>query len=105
MWGVSDSWLEHTGKVVNDVGIALKYHVTVDCYVPPFLLLLKLQFVLCLQEHTVLLITKLLSLIVPADYSGVESHLRAYPLFLDVLLVGISSSDCIQIFNLHGMVG
>ncbi|KAE9463899.1 hypothetical protein C3L33_04085, partial [Rhododendron williamsianum] len=57
-----------------------------------------------IQEHTVLLITKLLSLIVPADYSGVESHLRAYALFLDVLLVGISSSDCIQIFNLHGMV-
>lgn len=99
MWGVSDSWLEHTGKVVNDFGVALKHHVTA------FLLWLKLYFVLCLQEHTVLLITKLLSLVVPADYSGVDSHLRACAPFLDVLLVGISSADCIQIFNLHGMVG
>ncbi|GFZ19463.1 reduced epidermal fluorescence 4 [Actinidia rufa] len=57
-----------------------------------------------IQEHTVLLITKLLSPPVPADYSGSKSHLIRYAPFLNVLLVGISSIDCIQIFSLHGVV-
>ncbi|XP_057483891.1 mediator of RNA polymerase II transcription subunit 33A-like [Actinidia eriantha] len=57
-----------------------------------------------IQEHTVLLITKLLSPPVPADYSGSESHLIRYAPFLNVLLVGISPIDCIQIFSLHGVV-
>lgn len=57
-----------------------------------------------IQEHTVLFITKLLSPPVPADSSGSESHLIAYALFLNVLLVGISSIDCVQIFSLHGLV-
>ncbi|PSS06398.1 Mediator of RNA polymerase II transcription subunit 33A like [Actinidia chinensis var. chinensis] len=57
-----------------------------------------------IQEHTVLLITKLLSPPVPVDYSGSESHLIRYTPFLNVLLVGISSIDCIQIFSLHGVV-
>ncbi|XP_057964186.1 mediator of RNA polymerase II transcription subunit 33A-like [Malania oleifera] len=56
------------------------------------------------QEHTVLFITKLLSPPVPVDYSGSESHLISYASFLDVLLVGISSSETIHIFSLHGLV-
>lgn len=51
------------------------------------------------------LITRLLSPAVPTDFSGSESHLIGYAPFLNVLLVGISSIDCIQIFSLHGMVG
>lgn len=42
MWGISDSWLEHTGMVVNDVGLALKYHLTVDYYVSSFLLFVEI---------------------------------------------------------------
>ncbi|GMY16614.1 mediator of RNA polymerase II transcription subunit 33B-like isoform X1 [Fagus crenata] len=56
------------------------------------------------QEHTVLFITRLLSPPVPADYSGSDSHLIIYAPFLNVLLVGISSVDCVQIFSLHGLV-
>ncbi|KAL6968365.1 hypothetical protein U1Q18_034165 [Sarracenia purpurea var. burkii] len=55
------------------------------------------------MEHTVLLITKLLSPPVPANYSGSESHLIGYAPFLNVLLVGISSIDCVQIFSVHGV--
>lgn len=59
----------------------------------------------CLQEHTVLFITWLLSPSVPSDYSGSDSHLISYAPFLNVLIVGISSVDCIQILSLHGLVG
>ena len=58
-----------------------------------------------MQEHTVLFITRLLSPPIPADYSGPASHLISYALFLNVLLVGISPVDTIQIFSLHGLVG
>ncbi|THG15479.1 mediator of RNA polymerase II transcription subunit 33A-like [Camellia sinensis] len=57
-----------------------------------------------IQEHIVVLITALLSPPVPADYSGSESHLIRYAPFLNVLLAGISSVDCVQIFSLHGMI-
>ncbi|XP_057965190.1 mediator of RNA polymerase II transcription subunit 33A-like [Malania oleifera] len=57
-----------------------------------------------IQEHTILLITRLLSPPVPADYSGSDSHLIGYASFLNVLLVGISSIDTIHIFALHGLV-
>ncbi|XAR61234.1 hypothetical protein NMG60_11034880 [Bertholletia excelsa] len=57
-----------------------------------------------IQEHTVFFITKLLSPPVPADYSASESHLISYAPFLNVLLLGISSIDCLQIFSLHGLV-
>ncbi|KAL7151345.1 hypothetical protein ABFS83_04G024700 [Erythranthe nasuta] len=57
-----------------------------------------------IQEHTGFLITRLLSPAVPTDFSGSESHLIGYAPFLNVLLVGISSVDCIQIFSLHGLV-
>ncbi|KAA8543204.1 hypothetical protein F0562_021301 [Nyssa sinensis] len=57
-----------------------------------------------MQEHTVLFITRLLSPPVPADYSGSESHLIGYAPFMNVLLVGISSIDSVQIFSLHGLV-
>ncbi|KAF8015283.1 hypothetical protein BT93_H0935 [Corymbia citriodora subsp. variegata] len=57
-----------------------------------------------IQEHTVVLITRLLSPPVPPDYSGPESHLIGYAAFLNVLLVGISSVDCVHIFSLHGLV-
>lgn len=52
-----------------------------------------------------LYITRLLSPPIPEDYSGTESHLIGYAPFLNVLLVGISSIDCVQIFSLHGLVG
>ncbi|KAE8672098.1 Mediator of RNA polymerase II transcription subunit 33A [Hibiscus syriacus] len=57
-----------------------------------------------IQEQAVMFITSLLSPQVPANYSGSESHLISYAPFLNVLLVGISSVDCVQIFSLHGMV-
>lgn len=57
-----------------------------------------------IQELTVLFITRLLAPPVPVDYSGTESHLIGYAPFLNVLLVGISPVDCIQIFSLHGLV-
>ncbi|KAK4363605.1 hypothetical protein RND71_018846 [Anisodus tanguticus] len=57
-----------------------------------------------IQEHTVLFITRLLSPCVPSDYGGTDSHLIGYAPFLNVLLVGISSIDGIQIFSLHGLV-
>ncbi|KAG6571443.1 Mediator of RNA polymerase II transcription subunit 33A [Cucurbita argyrosperma subsp. argyrosperma] len=57
-----------------------------------------------LQEHTVLFISRLLSPPIPADYPGSDSYLIDYAPFLNVLLVGISSVDCVQIFSLHGMV-
>ncbi|XAR58520.1 hypothetical protein NMG60_11013948 [Bertholletia excelsa] len=57
-----------------------------------------------IQELTVLLITKLLSPPVPADYSGGESHLISYASFLNALIIGISSVDCVQIFSLLGVV-
>ncbi|MCD9643169.1 hypothetical protein HAX54_030388 [Datura stramonium] len=57
-----------------------------------------------IQEHTVLFITRLLSPPVPANYSGTESHLIGYARFLNVLLIGVSSIDCVQIFSLHGLV-
>ncbi|KAF2314902.1 hypothetical protein GH714_037127 [Hevea brasiliensis] len=56
-----------------------------------------------IQEHTVLFIIKLLSPPVPADYSGSESYLIDYAPLLNVLLVGISSVDCVQILSLHGL--
>ncbi|XP_016576134.1 mediator of RNA polymerase II transcription subunit 33A isoform X1 [Capsicum annuum] len=57
-----------------------------------------------IQEHTILFIIRLLSPCVPSDYCGTDSHLIGYAPFLNVLLVGISSVDCIQIFSLHGLV-
>ncbi|XP_009617798.1 mediator of RNA polymerase II transcription subunit 33A-like [Nicotiana tomentosiformis] len=57
-----------------------------------------------IQEHTVLFITRLLSPCIPSDYCGNESHLISYAPVLNVLLIGISSIDCIQIFSLHGLV-
>ncbi|KAJ1433038.1 putative mediator of RNA polymerase II transcription subunit [Sesbania bispinosa] len=56
------------------------------------------------QEHTILFITRLLSPMVPPNYTGTESHLISQAPFLNVLLVGISSVDCVHIFSLHGLV-
>lgn len=58
-----------------------------------------------LQEHTANFITRLLSPTAPTDFSGSESNLIGYAPFLNVLLVGISSIDSVQIFSLHGLVG
>ncbi|GLT47181.1 hypothetical protein SLA2020_208940 [Shorea laevis] len=55
-----------------------------------------------IQEHTILFIVRLLSPPAPADYSGTDSHLIGFAPFLNVLLVGISPVDCVQIFSLHG---
>ncbi|KAL9410500.1 hypothetical protein AB3S75_044293 [Citrus x aurantiifolia] len=57
-----------------------------------------------IQEHTVQFITRLLSPPAPADYDGGESHLIGYAPMLNVLMVGISPVDCVQIFSLHGLV-
>ncbi|KAK4482257.1 hypothetical protein RD792_009408 [Penstemon davidsonii] len=56
------------------------------------------------QEHTGLLIIRLLSPAVPTNFSGTESHLICHAPFLHVLLAGISSTDCIQILSLHGLI-
>ncbi|KAK7265971.1 hypothetical protein RIF29_18608 [Crotalaria pallida] len=56
------------------------------------------------QEHIIFFMIKLLSPPVPPKYSGTESHLISYAPFLNVLLVGISPVDCVQIFSLHGAV-
>ncbi|PWA45544.1 hypothetical protein CTI12_AA364330 [Artemisia annua] len=57
-----------------------------------------------IQEHTGFFIIKLLSPPVPVDYCGNESHLIVYAPLLNVLLIGISSLDCVQIFSLHGLM-
>ncbi|KAL4351458.1 hypothetical protein GQ457_06G029490 [Hibiscus cannabinus] len=57
-----------------------------------------------IQEHTILFIASLLLPPVPADYSGSESHLISYGPFFNILLVGISPVDCVQIFSLHGLI-
>ncbi|KAK4492547.1 hypothetical protein RD792_003359 [Penstemon davidsonii] len=57
-----------------------------------------------IQEHTGLFITRLLSPAAPPGFSGSESHLIGYAPFLNVLLIGISYIDCVQIFSLHGLV-
>lgn len=59
----------------------------------------------CLQEHTVRYVVKLLSLPIPKDYSGSESHLISYAPMLNSVLTGISSVDSVQIFSLQGLVG
>jgi hypothetical protein len=56
------------------------------------------------QEHTVLIITRLLTPPAPADSSGSGTHLIGYAPFLNILLAGIASVDCVQIFSLHGLV-
>ncbi|KAL9250275.1 Mediator of RNA polymerase II transcription subunit 33A-like protein [Drosera capensis] len=56
------------------------------------------------KDHVVLFITRLLSPPRPMDYSGSDSHLIAYGPFLNVVLVGISTVDILQIFSLHGLV-
>ncbi|KAK3016179.1 hypothetical protein RJ639_007019 [Escallonia herrerae] len=57
-----------------------------------------------IQEHTVYFITRLLSPPAPADCSKSDSHLIRHAPMLNVLLVGIASVDCVQIFSLHGAV-
>ncbi|KAG5236083.1 hypothetical protein OIU76_010903 [Salix suchowensis] len=57
-----------------------------------------------IQEDTAQLITRLLSPPVPAEYSRSESHLIHHAPILNVLIVGIATVDCVQIFSLHGLV-
>ncbi|XP_062108462.1 mediator of RNA polymerase II transcription subunit 33A [Humulus lupulus] len=57
-----------------------------------------------IQEHTAYFIIRLLSPPAPADYSGIDSHLIGYAQMLNVLIVGIASVDCVQIFSLLGLV-
>ncbi|KAJ8622624.1 hypothetical protein MRB53_031153 [Persea americana] len=57
-----------------------------------------------IQEHTVRYVVKLLSLPIPKDYSGSESHLISYAPMLNSVLTGISSVDSVQIFSLQGLV-
>ncbi|CAM8887474.1 unnamed protein product [Rhodiola kirilowii] len=56
------------------------------------------------QEHTARFITSLLAPPVPENYSSSESHLIGYAPMFNVLIVGIGSIDCVQIFSLLGLV-
>ncbi|XP_044484283.1 mediator of RNA polymerase II transcription subunit 33A-like isoform X2 [Mangifera indica] len=56
------------------------------------------------QEHTIQFITRLLSPPAPADCDGSYSHLIDHAAMLNVLIVGIATVDCVQIFSLHGLV-
>lgn len=58
----------------------------------------------CSQEHTARFITNLLAPPVPENYTGDESHLIGYAPMFNVLIVGIGSIDCVQIFSLLGLV-
>ncbi|KAJ6688861.1 hypothetical protein OIU85_005303 [Salix viminalis] len=57
-----------------------------------------------IQEHTAHFITRLLSPPVPAECTGSACHLIRYAPILNVLIVGIATVDCVQIFSLHGLV-
>ncbi|XP_042413105.1 mediator of RNA polymerase II transcription subunit 33A-like isoform X2 [Zingiber officinale] len=57
-----------------------------------------------IQEHTVRFVAKLLSPSVPADYAEAESHLISHGPILNIVLTGISSVDCVQVFSFHGLV-
>ncbi|KAM0950986.1 putative mediator of RNA polymerase II transcription subunit 33A/B [Dioscorea sansibarensis] len=56
------------------------------------------------QEHTVRFALDLLSPPPPVDYSGSDSHLTGHGPVLYVVLAGISSVDCAQVFSYHGLV-
>lgn len=58
----------------------------------------------CIQEHTVRFVVKLLSPPAPVDYSGNDSHLISHGHMMNVVLKGISSVDCVQVFSFHGLV-
>lgn len=57
-----------------------------------------------MQEHTVHFILRLLSPPVPIENTEGNNYLINYAPILNVLFVGISSIDCIQVFSLHGLV-
>ncbi|KAL8151423.1 hypothetical protein V2J09_021231 [Rumex salicifolius] len=57
-----------------------------------------------LQEHVVLFIMRLLTPPHSEEYSGSDMSLMNHASVLNILLVGISTVDCIQIFSLHGLV-
>ncbi|XP_047333789.1 mediator of RNA polymerase II transcription subunit 33A [Impatiens glandulifera] len=57
-----------------------------------------------IQEHTVYLITRLLSPPISDDHSGHGSHLIDLAPMLNALIVGIAPVDCVQIFSLHGLI-
>ncbi|XP_074368314.1 mediator of RNA polymerase II transcription subunit 33A-like isoform X2 [Apium graveolens] len=56
-----------------------------------------------IQEHTVVFITRLLSPPVPAESSG-ESYLIGCAPYLNVIFLGVTTIDCVQIFSIHGLV-
>ncbi|WOK91947.1 mediator of RNA polymerase II transcription subunit 33A-like isoform X1 [Canna indica] len=57
-----------------------------------------------IQEHTVRFVLKLLSPPSPVDYAKVENHLISHGPLLNVVLTGMSSVDCVQMFSFHGLV-
>lgn len=61
-------------------------------------------FIYFFQEHTVRFALNLLSPPPPVDYSGSDSHLTGHGPVLYVVLAGISSVDCAQVFSYHGLV-
>uniref|UniRef100_A0A7N0T3L3 Reduced epidermal fluorescence 4 n=2 Tax=Kalanchoe fedtschenkoi TaxID=63787 RepID=A0A7N0T3L3_KALFE len=57
-----------------------------------------------IQEHSVTLITRLLSSPDPENRVQSECYLIDLAVFLNVLILGIATTDNVQIFSLHGMV-
>ncbi|KAJ6829519.1 mediator of RNA polymerase II transcription subunit 33A-like [Iris pallida] len=49
-------------------------------------------------------VVRLLSPCVPVDYTGSDSYLISHGPMLNVVLTGISSVDCVQVFSFHGLV-
>lgn len=47
----------------------------------------------------------LLSPPTPVDHNGSDSHLINHGPLMNVVLTGISSVDCVQVFSYHGLVG
>lgn len=47
----------------------------------------------------------LLSPPIPVNHVGSNSHLISHGPVLTVVLTGISSVDCVQVFSYHGLVG
>ncbi|WOG94804.1 hypothetical protein DCAR_0314101 [Daucus carota subsp. sativus] len=56
-----------------------------------------------IQEHTVVFITRLLSPPVPAENSG-GSYLIPCAPYLNVIFLGVTTVDCVQIFSIHGLI-
>lgn len=78
--------------------------VSFSCFPLSIISFLISSYHLYLQENTIIFIILLLSPPSFPNYTGSESHMINQAPFLNTLLIGISSVDCVQIFSLHGLV-